>query len=195
MSRFIDLSSLHSFAEPFPHAFFPAAISPNSAVAILSWLENGAPWILTTTKFYEQFEFSVQEVNVPPALAFLRTEDTLSYLCSEIDRIFKTTVDASRVDITFHKLVLGQRIRIHNDYIRGQETHRLLIQLNRGWCEENGGMLLLFKGASAADLTSVVRPFNGTAFAFAISPVSQHAVAPVLSGERFTLVYSFYGGA
>jgi Rps23 Pro-64 3,4-dihydroxylase Tpa1-like proline 4-hydroxylase len=195
MSRFIDLSSVHPFPEPFPHAFFPAAVGPDSAVEILSWFENGAPWKLTTTEFYEQYEFSVQEVVVPRPLEFLKAQDTLGYICGEMDRLFRTTVDADHVDITVHKLIPGQRIRIHNDYIHGQETHRLLIQLNRGWCEEYGGMLLLFKGPSAADLMSVVRPFSRTAFAFAISPYSQHAVAPVLGGERFTLVYSFYGGA
>jgi hypothetical protein len=32
-----------------------------------------------------------------------------------------------------HKLTAGQTIRIHNDWIRGEETHRVLIQVNDGW--------------------------------------------------------------
>ena len=85
----------------------------------------------------------------------------------------------------------GQTIRIHNDYVEGHETHRLLIQLNDGWTDENGGMLMLFGSASHRDLKRVVRPLHGSALSFEISPDSYHAVSTIHGGERFTLVYSF----
>ncbi len=95
------------------------------------------------------------------------------------------------VEVTAHKLVSGQTIRVHNDYRPKGETHRLLIQLNRGWADEQGGLLLLFGSAGANDVRRILRPTHRSAMAFAISPLSFHAVSTIQRGERYTLVYSF----
>ena len=45
------------------------------------------------------------------------------------------------------KLVKGQTIRIHNDYLGEEEeaeTHRILLQLSENWKEDNGGYLMFF---------------------------------------------------
>jgi Rps23 Pro-64 3,4-dihydroxylase Tpa1-like proline 4-hydroxylase len=91
-----------------------------------------------------------------------------------------------------HKLAPGQRIRIHNDYIAGQESHRVLVQLNRGWTDDNGGVLLFFGSEDAGDIRKAFRPLHDSCVAFEISQQSHHAVTPVARGERYTLVYSFY---
>jgi Rps23 Pro-64 3,4-dihydroxylase Tpa1-like proline 4-hydroxylase len=102
-------------------------------------------------------------------------------------------VDLSpRVDITAHKLIPGQRIRIHNDFIPGAETHRLLMHFNRRWQDDNGGLFLLFNSADPADIHKIFRPVHNSAVGFAITTTSYHAVSTVHTGERFTLVYSFY---
>lgn len=190
----VNLSSAQSFEEPFPHFFVSASIGSALALEALSWLENGAPWKLTVAEFYEQYEFSLRDIDLPASLTCLREHSELSYLSREMSRLFSTSLLEHKVDITAHKLISGQRIRIHNDYIPGQETHRLLVQLNRGWCEKSGGLLLLFDGPSPDNLSRIVRPFHQSALGFAISSRSQHAVAPVTDGERYTLVYSFYAG-
>ena len=89
------------------------------------------------------------------------------------------------------RLVVGQTIRVHNDYIGGAETHRMLVQLNRGWDAANGGLLMLFDSDRAEDVSAVIIPRHGSALAFAISPKSFHAVSTIVSGARFTLVYTF----
>jgi Rps23 Pro-64 3,4-dihydroxylase Tpa1-like proline 4-hydroxylase len=94
-------------------------------------------------------------------------------------------------EITAHKLLARQTIRVHNDFLDGQETYRLLVQLNRGWQDEQGGMLMLFSSVSPDDVRRIIRPLHGSAFAFRITPQSFHAVSTIRSGERFTLVYSF----
>ena len=99
----------------------------------------------------------------------------------------------SPTDIAEKSVKPGQRIRLHNDFIAGAETHRLMIQLNQGWKDENGGFLLFFNSADASDLHKVFRPVHNSAVGFAISPESYHAVSTLHAGERFTLVYSFYG--
>ncbi len=90
------------------------------------------------------------------------------------------------------KLVNGHTIRLHNDFIPGRETHRLLIQLNRNWQDENGGFLLFFNSSAPEDIHRVIHPVHNSSVGFAISPKSNHAVSTVYNGERYTLVYSFY---
>ncbi|QHN05363.1 2OG-Fe(II) oxygenase [Granulicella sp. WH15] len=97
-----------------------------------------------------------------------------------------------QIDITAHKLNRTQKIRIHNDARPDGETHRFLIQLNRGWSDENGGMLMLFRGPEVETLEDVILPTSRSAFGFEISPASYHAVSQVHQGDRYTLVFSFY---
>ena len=177
---------------PFPHVLSPCGLAPNDAQRILDWLESAAPWMLVEASFYEQYEFSLRDVDLPLDVAPLVSVKLLTQLKSLIEHWFGTRLSSDKVDVTAHKLVAGQKIRIHNDYIPGQETHRLLIQLNRGWADENGGLLMLFSGTDSKDLNQVFRPTHNSCFAFEISPRSHHAVSTIHGGERFTLIYSFF---
>jgi Rps23 Pro-64 3,4-dihydroxylase Tpa1-like proline 4-hydroxylase len=128
---------------------------------------------------------------LPVGIAFLTSAAALNQLRSDIGALLGANLD-ERVEVTAHKLIPGQRIRIHNDFVPAQETHRLLIQLNRGWSEANGGLLMLFADPDPKSVSRIILPGSRSAFGFSISPRSFHAVTPIRSGERFTLVYSFY---
>ena len=128
---------------------------------------------------------------LPAQLTFLQGEVFLNALKGQVQKLFGVSL-GNRIDATAHKLVSGQRIRVHNDFIPDAETHRLLIQLNRGWRDEDGGFLLFFNSPNPVDIHKVFRPVHNSAVAFAISPDSNHAVTAIHGSERFTLVYSFY---
>lgn len=187
---FPDLDNVELSSVPFEHLVIPT-VALSNFVECLSWLEQKAPWTLTTTDFYEQYEFSLQHITAPFFLQDLIGPDTLASLRRQLFRLFGLPLSES-VDITVHKLICGQTIRIHNDFISGRESHRLLLQLNRGWKPEHGGYLMLFSGPEPESLTKVIEPANGSIQAFPVSPCSYHAVSTVHSGERFTIVYSFY---
>jgi Rps23 Pro-64 3,4-dihydroxylase Tpa1-like proline 4-hydroxylase len=167
------------------------AISPQLCSQLLTWFENDAPWKLVETDFYEQYEFSFFDIQLPSEISFLTSPEYLSQVKKRVECLFLVKLD-TRIDFTAHKLISGQRIRIHNDYISGCETHRLLIQLNRGWEDENGGMLMFFNSKSPSDIHKIFRPAHNSSVGFAISPDSHHAVSTIHKSERFTLVYSFY---
>src|SRR5262249_20592757 len=120
MSTPLRLSGVRGFVNPFRYLVSPEAFDPDTSYSVLAWLESEAPWKLVEADFYEQFEFSLWDVRLPTALSFLRAQAFLTVLKTRITELFE--VDLShRVDITAHKLVPGQRIRIHNDYIPGAE--------------------------------------------------------------------------
>lgn len=191
MNTPLRLSTVNVFSEPFRYLVSPEALYPNVSHTVLAWFEAHKSWRLVETDFYEQFEFSLWDVQVPATLSFLRTSCFSAAIKKKMEKLFKITL-SDRLDITAHKLIPGQRIRLHNDYIPGAETHRLFIQFNRDWHDKNGGLLLLFNGSDPADIHKVLQPLHNSAFGFAISSTSYHAVSALHAGVRYTLVYSFY---
>jgi Rps23 Pro-64 3,4-dihydroxylase Tpa1-like proline 4-hydroxylase len=192
MCKELQLSSVETFSKPFPYLISPEAFSKDVSLEILDWLETDAPWGLVETNFYEQYEFSFADAHVPAHLSFLQEDIFLGGLKARIECLFQGAL-SERIDLTAHKLIPGQRIRIHNDFIPGQETHRLLIQFNRRWTESDGGFLLLFNSSDPADVHKIFCPIHNSVVGLAITPGSHHAVSTIHGGERFTLVYSFYG--
>lgn len=187
----IRLQSPEVFNEPFPYLTAVEGLGVVTSSSFLEWLENEAPWKLVEADFYEQYEFSLLDAPLPAHLKFLAEQPLLHDLRKKVADVFGARLGA-RLDCTVHKLIPGQTIRIHNDYIPGEETHRLLIQLNRGWCEDQGGYLMLFNSDDPSDVHKVLLPAHDTVFGFVISEKSNHAVSTIHGGERFTMVFSFY---
>ena len=185
------LESPEVFIEPFPYLTAAEGLGKVNSTALLEWLETKAPWKLVEQDFYEQFEFSLSDAPLPDHLKFLTQRCFLGDLRTKVEGVFGTHL-SERIDCTVHKLMQGQTIRIHNDYIPGEETHRLLLQLNRGWDDAQGGYLMLFNSQDPSDVHRVLIPANESVFGFAIGEGSHHAVSTIHGGERFTMVFSFY---
>lgn len=187
----INFAGLEMCSASFDYFILQKAFNKDESLNILKWLEKDAPWKLVEADFYTQYEFDFEDAYLPEEIAYLKGRNFLDYLIGQFERIFKLKL-STQVDVTAHKLVTGHTIRLHNDYVPGQETHRLLIQLNRNWADENGGFLIFFNSSDPKDINRILRPVHNSSVGFAISTKSNHAVSTILSGERYTLVYSFY---
>jgi hypothetical protein len=176
---------------PFPYVVLPKVFSAVESNRLLEWLESSRDWEFVAADFYDQYEFDVATADIPRNVPNLNSADSLHALARECERLFQVRL-SERVDLTAHKLTVGQTIRIHNDHVVGQETHRLLVQLNRDWIDSDGGLLMLFDSDKPEGVTRVIRPLHNSAVGFEISPRSHHAVSHINRGQRFTLVYSFY---
>jgi Rps23 Pro-64 3,4-dihydroxylase Tpa1-like proline 4-hydroxylase len=187
----LDLSAAISRTQPFSYFTVAHVVSEDLELALLEWFESEAPWRLTVMDFYEQYEFDFRDVDLPVRLKPLFCQDTLNELRQNVGTLLGTSLKP-RIDITAHRLTRSQKIRIHNDARLDGETHRFLVQLNRGWNEANGGFLMLFRGPEVETLEEVVSPTSRSAFGFEISNSSYHAVSQVHQGDRYTLVFSFY---
>jgi Rps23 Pro-64 3,4-dihydroxylase Tpa1-like proline 4-hydroxylase len=180
---------------PFPHLRIIDALRRVDADRVLRWLRETAPWKLTVADFYEQYEFSLLNSTLAPETERLVELDFVEKITAELERFFRIDRKLELVDVTAHKLTPGQTIRIHNDFLGADETHRLLIQLNEGWEASQGGLLMLFGSDAPESLQSVLLPVHRSGFAFEISANSFHAVSSIKTGERYTLVYTFRRGA
>lgn len=132
--------------------------------------------------FYEQYEFSLLNATLPIQVADLTSGSFVDAMRSLLIRSVGAPQTLNLVDVSAHKLVTGQTIQVHNDFIGGEETHRVLIQLNYGWSVDNGGLLMLFGTDRPESVAAAFLPNHGSAFAFEISPKSYHAVSRIRGG-------------
>lgn len=176
---------------PFHYFLAARCLSKSLELSLLNWLETAAPWQLKETDFYEQYEFSLLSVDLPDDVRALTSDAALGAARHRMEQIFSCAL-TERVELVAHKLIAGQRIAIHNDYLPGEETHRLTIQLNRGLQDDDGGFFMLFNSFDASDVHRIVRPVSNSGIGFEIGPASNHAVSRVHGGARYTLVYSFH---
>jgi 2OG-Fe(II) oxygenase superfamily len=179
-------------AEPFLHTTASSAVPADLCALTLDWMEAEAPWMLRIADFYSQWEMHLATEILPISLRAWREPAFIAQL-SNLLLAPLTPTGLRLIEVTAHKLVPGQTIRVHNDYREDGETHRLLVQLNRGWRDEQGGLLMLFSSVASDDVRRVIRPLHRSAMAFPISSSSFHAVSTIHAGERYTLVYSFRG--
>lgn len=190
ISNSVDLSSIYFEELPFAHFYSPSAFLDDTTLKLLEWFEKSAPWKLVEADFYDQYEFSLMNNTIPELLDFLGDTGTIGI-------IRKTLTDAFRlnqldlVEISAHKLIAGQSIRIHNDYIDGEETHRFIVHINSGWNEEDGGLFILFNSSTPEDIAKIFKPLDNSAIGFEISQYSNHAVSKVYGTTRYSLIYTF----
>lgn len=137
-ANLLDFSASRFETQPFPHFCASAVLAPALERGLYEWLEDAATWELTTTDFYEQYEFSLLHIELPVHLRCLVEGEVTRLAIAELESAFHAS-DLELVGVTIHKLTDGQRIGVHNDFIGPAESHRLIIQVNQGWTEANGG--------------------------------------------------------
>ena len=176
---------------PFRYFLARRCLARDVERALLEWFETAAPWRLVETDFYQQHEFDMLDAALPANVASVTARDNLAAMRRTVAAVFDVEFD-DRVRLAAHRLTRGQRIAIHNDHLAGEETHRLLVQVNRGLRDEDGGLFMLFDSCDPRDVHRIIRPVGGTGIGFEIGEHSNHAVSRLHGGERYTLVYSFY---
>jgi Rps23 Pro-64 3,4-dihydroxylase Tpa1-like proline 4-hydroxylase len=186
-----DFSAAKFSSDPFPHMRIQRILRRETADRALGWMRTKAPWALRVESFYQQYEFSFLSIDPEPEVRGLVTPPFIEVVRRALAKVFSVEEELDLVDIGAHLFRPGQTIRIHNDYLEGEETHRLLIQLNAGWDVKQGGILMLFGDRNPESLAKSISPTHGSGFAFEISQASFHAVTSITEGERFTLVYTY----
>ena len=177
--------------QPFQHIKFSKIFTDEYALKLLGWLEKCVNWKLKTTDFYQQFECNLSSCMVPQDIQYFREKFFLESLIRIIEDSFHTKIGIN-INISATKMVEGQFVEIHNDYLSSESSHRLIIYLNKGWEEKQGGGLVIFNSYDHEDIHEIILPNHNTGFAFKISRNSLHEVKSIVSGQRFSLVYTFY---
>ncbi|TCV87532.1 MULTISPECIES: 2OG-Fe(II) oxygenase [Methylomonas] len=100
----------------------------------------------------------------------------------------------NRVLITAQRMLPGHVIGIHSDRpLVGYEIVRLVVQLNKQWQAEHGGVLELF-ASPESEAVFRVNPEYNKAFGFLLHADSYHGVTEVTQ-PRQTVVFNFWHAA
>jgi len=136
----LNPSSVNTFSEPFSYFLVSDVFTTSESTKILNWLKSFKDWHLVKTGLYEQYEFSLNDINPPNPLSFLKE----GQLIDELRSLFIDYLGiklSNRAEISAHKLGPGQTIRLHNDYFPEGETNRIVIQINEAFEWDMGGVL------------------------------------------------------
>jgi hypothetical protein len=178
---------------PYLHVLSPRFYTEKFAETLLGWCEADATWRLKETVLFRQYELGFSDFKHCAEIQGLWHPDVLARLRDATSRAFGVPV-SGRINISGHKLVPGQHGSIHTDNEPG-ETHRLVVQLNRGRASDSGGNLVLLSGPTTADMSVVFKQASNSAVGFGLGPGSHHAIGRVRTGTRFTIIYTFLSDA
>lgn len=190
----MKFSNLIIKQKPFPYFCTILEVDDQKQFnSLFNWFEHKARWEYSKTDFYEQYELDMKKVNVPENVKYFISMEFENILHILMESIFKKKFHKN-LSVIAHKLINGQSIGIHNDYLSDEdsETHRLLLQINDGWEENQGGILIFFDNSHENNITDAFVPINQSIQGFEISSFSHHAVSTIYSDKnRYTLVYNF----
>lgn len=185
---------IHLEIYPYKHFFSNYSIDECLKESIQNWLLNDAQWNLVEASFYTQYEFSLKDSELPHFLKFIISTEYLSDLKARMEKIYAIDL-LDNIDVVAHKLTKGHVIKIHNDFLNEdsiKESHRLLMHFNSNWNVENGGLCMIFTNNDASSIHNIIVPTGNLLQSFEISENSHHAVSEIYSGERLTIIFTFY---
>lgn len=193
----LDLADATLIHKPFCHFAAADCLDEATADRLLRWFESEAPWRGYRDEFYDFDGVSLHNVQLPAELAFLVEQPMLDRLRQDLEAIFDTRL-APRVGVAGQCLRPGRDIGVHSDFGPHCQSHRIVLQLNRGWSFAQGGILMLLDTDQPTELTDdhcLYVPEHRSVVGFAISERSYHAVTRVVDGDRYSLCFSFSADA
>lgn len=185
-----QFDDLYAVTQPFPFFVVPQLFDVDFASNISKLLRAEDEWAFIEADFYEQYETSVYDLPPTNLLRALVEPITITAIKNQLCLQFNQP-NLAMSDATLHRLAPGQSIGIHNDYIPGKETHRLIVHFSEQWVDSNGGYFVIFSNSSADSVHELVKPILNSAIGFEISEQSHHAVSQVFDSDRYSVVYSF----
>ena len=178
--------------DPFLHFVSLQFYTDEFAETVLAWLEK-ADWQLKETLLFEQYQLGFSDFTHCREIEGLWNGAVLARMRDQVQSAFGVQL-SSRINISAHKLQPGQFGGIHTDNVPG-ETHRVVVQLNRGRADDSGGNLVFLSGPSPADVAVAFKQASNSAVGFLLGERSYHAITRVKTGTRFTIIYTFLSNA
>lgn len=175
------LGTLLHHHEPFPFFHCADTFSAERCADLRTLFDSGHEWQAREEDFYRCFLRDVSE-EVPAALKK-----------ALVERMRETTglPLTEHVHVTAQRMERGQWVGVHSDQpLLGYEIARLVVQLNRDWAPERGGLLELM-AEQEGPAVRAIEPRENHSFGFVLHPKSFHGVTEV-SHPRWSVVFNFW---
>ena len=170
--------------EPFPFFRCDHAFGSEACAGFEQLFGAGAAWQARDDSFYSCF---LREVTAELPAELLLDAATRMRAITGLPLTDQVVVSAQRMEP-------GQVVGVHSDRpLLGYEAARVVLQLNRGWQREHGGLLELYDSPEGPPVAEV-EPVYDAAFGFVLHEGSYHGVARV-NRTRRSLVFNFWHAA
>jgi len=167
---------------PYPYFTVEPAFSPAVGACLEALFEQDLPWREHGGAFYEVRNCDSTDRIDPHVLAAV----------VERMRTLTGLPLTARVAVTAQTMAPGQRIGVHSDRpLVGFEAVRLVVQWNRGWRAEDGGVLQVHDDEAGTRVCATAAPRFNSALGFIMHPGSYHSVTETTKPRR-TLVFNFW---
>jgi hypothetical protein len=189
-SRFDD-----AVLNTYPYRFVTASCSDTARLTDLrARLGEASFWSERSDDFFSHSEARLYPHN-SDGFGWLVQDSCLRSVQRFVEECFGVPL-APDMEIVAQRMDPGNHSGFHNDSPRlGWETHRLNLYLNDDWDVARGGRLKIASKMSGDIVSRFVEPTMGQVMAFEASPNSYHAIEPVRSGERYSILYMFWHAA
>ncbi len=182
--------------EPFKYFTVEKPLESELAEELLKVLESIEDWVKGEKEYFSLLAFRISKPPIRDEFQFLCSEAFQNKLLKLCENTFSTPLEKI-LGISAHKLTKGHGTAIHNDFLElslrkemDYFTHRFLIYLNKGWDEEDGGILGIFNSDDPEDIADLIFPIHNTGVGLAMGTKSQHAVSEMNSNTRYVLSFS-----
>jgi hypothetical protein len=169
---------------PWPFFTVDDALPPAARAALLRLFDRDLPW-QRHDSFYQCWIAVVTE----------RVDREL--LAGVLARM-RELVDvplADRITATVQRMQPGDQALPHTDRpLVGYEAVRLVVQLDDGWRDGDGGLFLVHPDPDGTEVAHVRAPRAGSAVGFVMTPASHHAVSPTRRTRRTVVFHLWHAG-
>lgn len=176
---------LLAFSHPFPHAIAAGVLSSKAEASALS--------ILRTLQWQERID-GFYRVNIAACAERLASLSELPALVAMIQEMKPLLEALFLINLENNATMVAQLydgnsiIGFHTDH--ADRGVRLVLNLNENWQISDGGVWIL-ANSSTADQALFLPPLSNTAFAFATSSGSFHALTRRSAGHSYALIVHY----
>jgi len=192
----VKFSKINYFENPYKYCQITEVFSQEVADSLLNWLES-IEFTKKEEEFYRNSWFNISSEVLPDNLKLVFSHKNLKKIKSNVEKIFGVTFTEDML-IFGQKYEPGEGTLIHTDYMEPTNrnyqyffTHRMIVYLNHGWEEKQGGLFGVFSSSDPKDIISTFEPIHNTAVSLSHGPSSYHAVSSVNEGIRYAIQFSF----
>lgn len=192
----LRFEGIERVAEPYPHFTVRSTLDNALADELSRWLERTDRWMLKNDPSGAFYNFFLSASMIPRSLSEFFSPGNLKVFKGVIEDLFEVRM-SPEIFISANRFAEGQSLKVHSDFAdpsvrdeRYNPTHRFLIYLNRGWQEEQGGHLGLYRAPGDHVPTVRIAPSMNRGVGLDLGPGSYHAVLSAPRGSRYSLCFS-----
>jgi|HubBroStandDraft_4_1064222.scaffolds.fasta_scaffold238600_3 Rps23 Pro-64 3,4-dihydroxylase Tpa1-like proline 4-hydroxylase len=177
---------MHSLqVSPFPYVIGEEFLRPDDASDVLTALER-CSWTAVAGKHFEFGE--LQNVNLLEMIVQKLNERRVSSAVRDLlTTAFKIPLSTT-MQAAAHRYRPGEGIGPHTD--EGVKAARFILNLNRDWKPEHGGIWLLGNNIQLQPAEPLA-PKSNSGFGFISGPETYHAMSERTFGESFAFIFEF----